>query len=151
MSTSPYRPSTMKALFRSRNASIGLVIVGIFVFCAAFAPLITGHDPYGIDLEKKELPPSGENLFGTDNLGRDIYTRVVYGTRISLKVGILAMSISILIGTVLGALSGFFGGPVDSIIMRITDVFMALPAAILALAVMAVFENPSVNKIFMVL
>ena len=101
MSDIPYRSSTLRALLRSRNAAIGLTVVSVFVFCAVFAPIITGHDPYDIDLENKELPPSGENLFGTDNLGRDIFTRVVYGTRISLKVGILAMSISIVIGTIL--------------------------------------------------
>jgi len=151
MSDIPYRSSALRALLRSRNGIIGLTVVSVFVFCAVFAPLITGHDPYDINLENKELPPSGENLFGTDNLGRDIFTRVVYGTRISLKVGILAMSISIVIGTVLGALSGFFGGWTDTVIMRITDVFLAIPAAILVLAVMAIFENPSVNKIFMVL
>lgn len=151
MSDKPYRSSTLRALLRSRSAAIGLTVVSVFVFCAVFAPIITGHDPYDIDLENKELPPSGENLFGTDNLGRDIFTRVIYGTRISLKVGIIAMSISIVIGTVLGALSGFFGGWTDTIIMRITDVFLAIPAAILVLAVMAIFEYPSVNKIFMVL
>ncbi|MCE5250737.1 ABC transporter permease [bacterium] len=145
------RPSSLRALVRSRSAVIGLVIVALFIFCAAFAPLLTGHDPYEVDLSIKELPPSSTNLFGTDNLGRDVFARVMYGTRISLKVGILAMSISLLIGTALGALSGYFGGKTDSFIMRITDVFLALPAAILALAVMAVFENPSVNKIFLVL
>lgn len=145
------RPSFLKSMLRSRNAVIGMVIVGIFLCCALFAPYITPNDPYEIDLSSKELAPSIHHPMGTDSLGRDVFARVVHGTRISLKVGVIAISISLLIGVILGAFAGFFGGMPDMIIMRATDVFMALPAAILALAVMAVFENPSINKIFFVL
>jgi len=146
-----YKRISMRSFIRSRNALIGLVMVGGFLVAAAFSPLIAPHDPYEISLQNKELAPSPEHPFGTDGLGRDIFSRVVYGSRISLKVGILAMSISVVIGTLLGALSGYFGGRIDSLVMRITDVFLAMPAALFALAVMAVFENPSVNKIFIVL
>lgn len=139
------------AICRSRNAAIGAVIVAGFLGVTVIAPLLAPYDPYAINLDSKETGPSIEHPFGTDSLGRDIFSRVVYGARISLKVGMLAMGISIVIGTLLGALAGFFGGIVDSVIMRITDVFLAMPAALLALAVMAVFENPSVNKIFLVL
>ena len=141
----------LRRLFASRSAAIGTTIVTIFLFGALFAPVITHYDPYAITLDDKELAPSATHFFGTDNLGRDVFSRVVYGTRISLKVGILAMSISLAIGTLLGSMAGFFGGRVDMLIMRITDIFLAMPAAILALAVMAVFENPSINKIFLVL
>ncbi len=144
-------PSFLQQLTRSRNALIGLVIVSIFFLSAVFSPLIAQRDPYEINLDTKEHAPSISHIFGTDSLGRDVFARVIYGTRISLKVGILAMTISLCIGIVLGALSGYFGGLVDSVIMRLTDVFLALPAALLALAVMAIFENPSVNKIFLVL
>jgi len=140
-----------RSFFRSKSAFIGIVIVGGFFLAAAFSPMVSVDDPYEIDLEIKEQAPSVEHPFGTDGLGRDIFSRVVYGARISLKVGILAMTISVVIGTVLGALAGYFGGNVDSLIMRLTDIFLAMPAALLALAVMAVFENPSVNKIFLVL
>ena len=136
---------------RYRNALIGLVIVVGFLFSAAFSSLISVQNPYEIDLDIKELAPSVNHPFGTDSLGRDIFSRVVYGSRISLKVGILAMTISVVIGTVLGALAGYFGGIIDTVIMRITDIFLAMPAALFALAVMAVFENPSINKIFIVL
>lgn len=145
------RPSLLRSLARSRNGMFGAVIVAVFFFCSAFAPLISPVDPYEIDLELKESAPSMQNLFGTDSLGRDVFSRVIYGARISLKVGILAMAISLVIGLVFGSLSGYFGGMTDSILMRVTDVFMALPAALFALAVMAIFENPSVNKIFLVL
>ena len=146
-----HKPSLIQLLFRSRNATIGFVIVAIFVLSALFSPLIAQKDPYDIDLDSKELAPSFENPFGTDSLGRDIFSRVVYGTRISLKVGIMAMTISLVIGVVMGGLSGYFGGIIDTVLMRTTDIFLALPAALLALAVMAIFENPSVNKIFLVL
>ncbi len=146
-----HKPSFLQSLFRSRNATIGFVIVAIFVLSALFSPLIAQKDPYDIDLDSKELAPSFENPFGTDSLGRDVFSRVVYGTRISLKVGIMAMTISLVIGVVLGGLSGYFGGIIDTVLMRTTDIFLALPAALLALAVMAIFENPSVNKIFLVL
>jgi len=141
----------LRNLVGSRNALIGLVIVGGFILSAALSPLISVGDPYEIDLDSKELAPSLSHPFGTDSLGRDIFSRVAYGARISLKVGILAMTISIVIGTLLGALAGYFGGLTDASIMRVTDVFLAMPAALLALAVMAVFENPSINKIFIVL
>jgi len=151
MNGSRYRYTSLLSLIRSRNALIGLVIVGGFFFTAAFSQFISVQDPYEINLDNKELAPSFDNPFGTDNLGRDIFSRVVYGSRISLKVGILAMSISVIIGTLLGAVAGYFGGFIDSLIMRITDIFLAMPAALFALAVMAVFENPSINKIFIVL
>lgn len=149
--TGPRLFTAFRRLFASRSAAIGTVIVSVFLFSALFTPLITQYDPYAITLNDKELSPSAAHFFGTDNLGRDVFTRVLYGTRISLKVGILAMSISLAIGTLLGAIAGFFGGRMDMLIMRITDIFLAMPAAILALAVMAVFENPSINKIFLVL
>jgi peptide/nickel transport system permease protein len=150
-SSRPVRASFARSFMRSRNATIGAVMVGLFLVCAALAPLLTPFDPYVIDLHTKELAPSVAHPMGTDNLGRDVFARVMYGTRISLRVGVIAMTISLLIGTFLGAIAGFFGGKLDSFIMRFTDVFLALPAAILALAVMAIFENPSVNKIFFVL
>jgi len=145
------KQSVLSRILHSRNTTIGLSIVAVFVITALFAPLISPSDPYDIDLSLKELSPSSHNPFGTDSLGRDVFSRVVYGARISLKVGIIAMAISLAIGAVLGALAGYFGGTIDTVIMRVTDIFMALPAALLALAVMAIFENPSVNKIFIVL
>jgi ABC-type dipeptide/oligopeptide/nickel transport system permease subunit len=139
------------SLLRFRNALIGFILVSIFLFCALFAPLITHYDPYEVNLDEKELSPSVNHVFGTDSLGRDVFARVIYGSRISLKVGILAIVIATIVGTILGGLAGFFGGWIDALIMRVTDVFLAMPAALLALAVMAVFENPSINKIFLVL
>lgn len=151
MPTDSFTRISLRHIVRSRSALIGIVIVAGFLFAASFSGFVAVDDPYKIDLTRKELSPSSEHPFGTDGLGRDIFSRVAYGARISLKVGILAMTISVVIGTFLGALAGYFGGTVDSLIMRITDIFLAMPAALLALAVMAVFENPSINKIFIVL
>jgi len=147
------RKTVITALLQTRNGLIGLIIVGIFL-CGSIlslSPIIFGHDPFEINLDTKELAPSAANPFGTDSLGRDIFSRIVYGSRISLKVGILAMTISLTIGIFLGAVAGYFGGIIETIIMRITDIFLAIPAALMALAVMAVFEKPSINKIFIVL
>ena len=138
-------------IVRSRNGLFGLLIVAGFLICAAAPGVISGRDPYSIDMTNRELAPSLAHPFGTDSLGRDLFSRVAHGARISLKVGLLAMSISLLIGTALGAMAGYFGGIIDASIMRTTDIFLAMPAALFALAVMAVFENPSVNKIFIVL
>ena len=146
-----HKSTLIRSLFRSRNGFIGIVIVGVFLICAVFPPVIVVQDPYEVDLDSKEVAPSIEHPFGTDGLGRDIFSRVIYGARISLKVGIMAMLISLVIGTTLGAIAGYFRGITDMVIMRITDIFLAMPAALLVLAVMAIFENPSINKIFIVL
>src|SRR3989339_1253362 len=124
MMKKPYKPSLFLTLLRSKNALAGSVIVSLFFLCAAFAPVITVHDPYLITIDQKELAPSANHIFGTDNLGRDVYSRVVYGSRISLRVGILAMAVSLFIGIILGSVSGYFGGLTDNLIMRVTDIFM---------------------------
>lgn len=140
-----------RSLKKSKMALFGLAIVLTLLIVAAFASFIAPYDPYKVNIEKVVASPSPDHIFGTDYLGRDIFTRVVYGSRISLQVGFIAMLISVIIGTLLGAISGYFGGWVDHVIMRVTDVFFAMPAPLLAIAVMAIFENPSTSKIFVVL
>lgn len=118
-------------------AKIGLILIGIFLFLAVFGPLIAPYDPLAQDLSRTFLQPSLQHPFGTDHLGRDIFSRVLYGSRISLIIGITVTIILFIIGTTLGLISGFFGGKVDEIIMRITDMIMAFPSLILAMAVAA--------------
>ena len=113
----------------------GAAIVAFFVFVAVFAPLIATHEPAHIDFSSVLLPPSSEYYFGTDELGRDIFSRVVYGTRISLFVGFVAVGISVMIGTVLGLISGYFGGFTDMIVMRFVDIMLCFPSFFLILAV----------------
>lgn len=122
---------------RNKMAVIGVIIILALVFCALFAPLIA---PYGYDdqnIANALQGPSGEHIFGTDNFGRDIFSRVIYGSRISLQVGLLAVSVAIVVGGTLGALAAFYGGKTDSIIMRCMDVLMAIPGMLLAIAIAA--------------
>jgi peptide/nickel transport system permease protein len=108
------------------------------VVIAALAPgLLTHYDPVKLLLQDKFLPPSAEHWFGTDDVGRDVYTRVVYGARVTLLSTLMVLVLAASIGTVVGALAGFYGGWLDSAVMRVTDMFLAFPALILALAINA--------------
>ena len=118
-------------------AMIGLVILLALVLAAAFAPLIATHDPYAQDLTRRLMAPSAEHWFGTDDLGRDIYSRIVFGSRITLYIAFLAAAIAGPIGLIVGAAAGYLGGWVDIIAMRVVDVFLSFPALILALAFVA--------------
>ena len=119
---------------------IGLLIVFLLVFGSLFAPYITPYPEdaeFGINFAEKLKPPSLKHLFGADALGRDIFTRIVFGARMSLKIGITVVLISMSVGIPLGLIAGFFGGRTDDIIMRITDVFLAFPPLLLPLAIAA--------------
>lgn len=105
---------------------VGVIILGIIVLAAVFAFLLP-QDPEALDTSNRLQGPSIEHIFGTDRYGRDIFTRIVYGGRVSLTVGILAMTTATIIGTILGGLAGFYGGWVDTILMRITDFFLSFP------------------------
>ncbi|MHC1594891.1 MAG: nickel transporter permease [Methanotrichaceae archaeon] len=124
----------MRLRTKNRNILIGISIVMCLVFIAIFAPLVAPHDPTEANLEARLEPPSKEYPFGTDYLGRCILSRVIYGTRVSLLVGVTVISASLLIGLVLGTASGYFGGLVDEVIMRLVDGFLAIPSMFLALA-----------------
>lgn len=136
---------------RNRMALLGSVLLCGFVVCAVFAPWIAPHDPLTMKLTHMfEAPGSPGHLLGTDNFGRDILSRLIYGSRISLTVGLVVVGIAATIGTVLGLLSGFYGGVVDTIVMRLVDVLYSFPFLILAIAVMAVL-GPSIYNVMMVL
>jgi peptide/nickel transport system permease protein len=140
---------------RSKKSLIGIVIIIIVIFTAIFAPLITPCDPAKQDVLKRLRPPflfGGEtsNVLGTDALGRDILSRIIYGSRVSLIVGIASVLGAGLIGFSFGIISGYFGGKIDNIIMRIVDIQMAIPFLVLALAVMAVLK-PGLQNIIIVL
>lgn len=116
---------------------VGLAVFVIIALMAILAPVVTQHSPNQIDLRARSQPPSLEHWFGTDRTGRDIYTRTVYAGRISLLVGVLAVAISVATALVLGSVAGFFGGKVDTIIMRFTDVMMTFPPVVIFVAVAA--------------
>lgn len=135
---------------KNRLALLGLIMLTFFVLAAIFAPFLTPHDPNRADFLSRNQGPSWEHPFGTDDMGRDILTRTLYGGRISLSVGIVAVTISMGIGLITGALAGYFGGIVDTIIMRLADVFLSFPFLILAITATALI-GPSIYNIMLVL
>ena len=122
---------------RNPLGALGLVLIVAILLVAVFAPQLATYDPSQLNRDQRLLPPSAEHLFGTDASGRDVYSRVVYGSRISLRVAFVVLVIATTVGGVLGATAGYFGGLMDEILMRVTDVFLAFPALILAMAVNA--------------
>ncbi|MFH1575967.1 MAG: oligopeptide ABC transporter permease [Candidatus Margulisiibacteriota bacterium] len=136
-------------MLRNKFAIFGLLVLGFFVLVAIFAPLIAPYDP-GEIVESETLPPSFAHPFGTDDLGRDILSRAIYGARISLTVGIVAVTIAILIGTLFGAFAGYFGGWVDGIVMRFVDVMLSFPSIFLILAIQAML-TPNIYNVMIVI
>ncbi len=128
---------TFRVIMKSPLALAGLLLVLAFLIIATIGPYISPYDPYKINFEEMLQPPSFKHPFGTDEYGRDIFSRVLHGARISLTVGIITLSISVPLGVFLGLISGYYGGVVDEIIMRITDIFLAFPGLILAMALSA--------------
>jgi len=137
----PARSRSLKAWYRNGTLVAGLVIVGLLVLAAIFAPLITHYDPIKQDLQNALLSPSADHWLGTDKYGRDVYTRLVYGARVDLRIGFLAVLIPFVVGSVAGALAGYFGGWGDTIVMRIVDVFFAFPFYVLVIVLVFVFGS----------
>lgn len=119
---------------RNRLMVVGTSIIIFLLLIAASAPLLATHDPYEQILHDRLLPLSGQHLFGTDGLGRDIYSRVIHGSRVTLTIAILVAAISTPLGLIIGVLAGYYGGALDEFLMRISDVFLAFPKLILAIA-----------------
>jgi peptide/nickel transport system permease protein len=119
---------------RNRLMVVGTAIIVFLLLVAVFAPLLATHDPYEQILTDRLQPPSSPHYFGTDSLGRDIYSRVIYGSRVTLIIAILVAAISAPLGLVIGVLAGYFGKALDEILMRLSDVFLAFPKLILAIA-----------------
>lgn len=135
----------MRSLVKNRNILIGLSVTLFLVCIAIFAPHVAPHDPTDANLKARLQPPSEEYPFGTDHMGRCILSRVIYGTRISLSVGVIVISASLLIGLFLGTISGYFGGLADEVIMRLVDGFLAIPSMFLALALAGALGPGIVN------
>jgi len=149
-------PRVVYSLLQNRLAILGVFILIVMVFAALFAPFLTDHDPEaGIIIDGKTPPAwseggSSEYLLGTDSLGRDILTRMLYGARISLMVGVVAVLIAGAIGITLGLISGYYGGKIDDIIMRLVDIQLAVPFILLAIAILAVLGQ-GLDKIIITL
>lgn len=140
----------MRRIFANPLALAGFVIIATVLLLALLAPFIAPFDPDAIDVKAILLSPSSQHLMGTDGLGRDVFSRMLFGARISLLVGIVAVGIATAIGIVLGAISGYYRGWVDIVIMRMVDVMLSIPTFFLILAVIA-FLTPSIWNIMVVI
>lgn len=136
----------VKRFMRSSSGKIGLVMAVLLVLLALLAPVLKPYDPTtDRDFINRLKPPSTERLFGTDNLGRDVFTRVIHGSRISLQVGLIAVALSLVVGTLLGLIAGYFRGYLEMLIGWITDILLAFPSTLLAIAIVAVV-GPSLTN-----
>lgn len=139
-----------RAFARHRLAVLGVVVFSVLAFAAIFAPIVATHDPNRVDLLAAGQPPSAEHWLGTDEVGRDVFSRLVYGSRVSLSVGLVAVTIYTLLGTLLGALSGYFGGFVDASIQRLTDTVMCFPPLIIIIAAVSIV-GPSIWNVMLII
>ena len=138
----------IKGIWHQPLAMLGSSILVLMILASILAPFIAPHDPLEVDFGKRLLPPSAKHLFGTDQMGRDVLSRVLFGARISLRIGITVVIIAFPFGSILGAIAGFYGGRLDEIIMRITDVFLCIPGLILAMAIAAAL-GPSIQNVLL--
>jgi len=145
----PYREFWSR-FSENRLAAAGLVIIVALFVLSLSASFITPYDPDAIDAWHVLLPPSSAHWFGTDELGRDVFTRVIFGARVSLKVGFVAVGIAVLIGTVVGLFAGFYGGWLEALLMRLVDIMLCFPTFFLILAVIAMLE-PSIWYIMVII
>lgn len=140
-----------RRLLSSWNGRVGLVVIGLIIVIGVFAPIVDPYDPrVDSNLAEARFTPSWEHPFGTDRLGRDIFRRIIHGTRISLTIGFVVVFVSGGIGTLLGLTAGYFGRSVDAIIMRLMDILLAFPAILLAIAIVAVRGASLTNTIIAV-
>ena len=139
-----------RRLWRHKLGMLGLTMLLLLVFAAVFAPALAGSDPARTDLKLKNRPPSAEHILGTDAIGRDGWARLVYGARISLAVGLVAVGIYTSIALVLGSIAGYLGGMVDNVIMRITDIIMCFPTFLLIITVASALP-PNIFNIMIII
>lgn len=136
---------------KNKAGLLGFILIGLIIFIAIFAPLIAPFDPTTQDLANRLIPPiwnSGgawPHILGTDDFGRDIFSRIIYGARISLNIGVISVSISLIFGLTMGIIAGYYGGIIDNIIMRLIDIMLAIPSIMLAIVIVAIL-GPSLNN-----
>ena len=139
-----------RKLLKHRSATIGASIILFFIVVAIFAPLIATHDPRQANIIERLQGGSASHYLGTDKVGRDIFSRIIYGTRISLKVGLIAMTFSVGFGTLFGAIAGYYGGKLDNVIMRVMDMMLAMPSILLAMVIVTILGQSLTNAIIAV-
>lgn len=130
---------------RNKPGMISLIVICLLALAAIFAPLVAPCNPYSQDVLHKFASPSLEHLLGTDNYGRDIFSRIIYGARVSLSVGVVAEAIAVTIGVIVGATAGYFGGKVDTVLSRVIEIFASFPFILFAIAVMFILGQGIIN------
>ncbi|MEH7009315.1 nickel transporter permease [Neobacillus niacini] len=136
---------------KSKSVLIGGIFILIVVICAIFAPIISTHDPYEMNMSDRLLTPMEDgHILGTDQYGRDLFTRIIYGARVSLEVGLVSVVLAMIIGVTLGLISGYYGGWIDTVIMRIVDIFLSFPVLLLAIALVAAL-GPGIENVILAL
>ncbi|HVU11848.1 MAG TPA: ABC transporter permease [Phototrophicaceae bacterium] len=143
-SSTPLR-RTLNRMRRTTNVWIGSVILAIIVFFAVFAPIISPYNPIAMTPADRLKPPDAVHIFGTDDFGRDVFTRVIYGGRLSIEVGLISIALASTVGTLLGIIAGYYGGWVDVVVMRLIDLMLAFPSILLALAIVAILGRSLPN------
>lgn len=146
LSESPWH-RRLRALRRNSVAMLGLSVIAAWALVAVFAPIIAPYEPFQQEIANRLQPPSAQHWFGTDELGRDVFSRVVYGSRISLPIGFIVIVFAVIVGTVVGASAGYIGGGYDLLIMRLADITLAFPSIVLALAIAAVLGPGLLNAL----
>lgn len=139
-----------EGILRNRTALVGLVMLSILAFVGVFAPLLAPYDPIQPTMRERLTPPSAKHWFGQDEMGRDILSRVIYGARISLTIGIVAVGVGMILGVPWGLLSGFYGGKLDLISQRLLDILLAFPAIILVILVVTVLGRGLWNAMIVI-
>lgn len=134
-------------LARNKMAMLGLAILVVLVLCAVFADVIADYETKVVaqNIANRLKGPGAEHWFGTDEFGRDIFARIIHGSRVSLVVGLISVSVSLILGGILGAFAGFYGGRIDNVIMRVMDIFLAVPSILLAMTIVAALGSSLVN------
>ena len=153
--TLPKKGFDLKDFFQiitqSKSVLIGGAFVLVVVICAIFAPVISTHDPYEMNMSERLLTPMEDgHILGTDQYGRDLFSRIIYGARVSLEVGLVSVVLAMVIGVTLGLVSGYYGGWVDTLIMRIVDIFLSFPVLLLAIALVAAL-GPGIENVILAL
>lgn len=142
--------ANLKKFFTNKLAILGLVVLVLLLLFAIFGPFFTGYDYETIDMLNMLAKPNSDHLLGTDELGRDILTRLAWGGRVSISVGIIATVVELIIGVLLGSIAGLYGGVVESVIMRITDIIMCFPFFVIALSIAAI-TGPSYRNVILII
>jgi len=149
--------NSLKAKFKRALSSInsvkqlkaGIILLAVIIFLAVFAPLLVTHDPFALNDDMVE-PPGSDYILGTDGLGRDIYSGILYGARTSIVIGIVAASISGIIGTLIGGISGFYGGKIDAVLSEVINIFLMMPTFFLILIIVALFGSSMLNVMIVI-